>query len=377
MIIEERASKQEDFKGAALISSKLKRILKRFGINPDRDIRKINAVACRPPKSEDPTPTQISCCKPRVWKEIDKFEPELILLLGGGAVQSFLEDRWVHGEVGGIYRWRGWKIPDRDTGAWVAPAYHTGFFHKDSSPAAEVVWERDLEQALNLLHVPKPKVVDEASGVRILTDREEIEDYLQALNCGMTDLIAFDWETTGLKPHRREQRLKSVAIAESRYDAVAFPLFKKNYQTLRRIFASRSIGKIAANMKFEDNWSNVKMKGPVNGWIWDTMVAAHCLDNRPGITGLKFQAYVQYGILDYDSHMSYLLKSTDEEKEKYGANSLNRIDEIDLEELLIYNGIDAMLEYRLAMDQMAAFGIEDIRRYMIQQGISTGEMKWQ
>ncbi len=43
-------------------------------------------------------------------------------------------------------------------------------------------------------------------------------------------------------------------------------------------------------MKYEDTWSREKLKQQGKGWLWDSMIAAHILDNRPGVTGLKFPA---------------------------------------------------------------------------------------
>jgi hypothetical protein len=78
------------------------------------------------------------------------------------------------------------------------------------------------------------------------------------------------------------------------------------------------------------------------------MIATHILDNRPGIAGLKFQAFVQYGIEDYSSHIESYLKSDS----KWGANGKNRVHKAPQRDLLIYCGMDALLEFNLIMDQM-------------------------
>ena len=111
--------------------------------------------------------------------------------------------------------------------------------------------------------------------------------------------------------------------------------------------------KIAHNLKFENLWSSIKLKQPVNGWIWDSMLFAHIEDNRQGITGLKFQVYVNFGIIDYDSEIAPYLDS----KSKDG-NAFNRIKELiktreGKEKLLTYCGLDALYGHKLAMRQMA------------------------
>jgi hypothetical protein len=129
---------------------------------------------------------------------------------------------------------------------------------------------------------------------------------------------------------------------------------------LKKVLTHERIWKIAANMKFEEIWSREILKIRVANWLWDSMLAAHNLDNRQEITGLKFQAYVNYGIIDYDSHIKPFLQS----KEENNGNAFNRIHEVDLFDLLTYCGIDSMLEYRLAFDQMKLMGILDPAYYV-------------
>ena len=106
--------------------------------------------------------------------------------------------------------------------------------------------------------------------------------------------------------------------------------------------------KIAQNLKFEDRWTRVKLGHPVRNWLWDTMLAAHVLDYRRGITSLEFQAFVQLGVQLYDKHIKPYLKSV-------GQSRFNRIKELDLKDLLLYNGMDSLLTYKIAMKQMKVF----------------------
>ncbi len=108
-------------------------------------------------------------------------------------------------------------------------------------------------------------------------------------------LAAFDYETTGLKPHARGHRIKCASVAFSPDVVYAFmmPGKKKDREPLIRFLRNRHIKKIASNIKFEEQWSNVRLGTEVKGWHWDTMLNAHVFDNRPGhITSIKFQAYV-------------------------------------------------------------------------------------
>ena len=85
------------------------------------------------------------------------------------------------------------------------------------------------------------------------------------------------------------------------------------------------------------------------------MQAAHILDNRPGITGLKFQSYVQFGVLGYDDDAAPYLKSAD----SYGVNRIMELigTKEGSQKLLLYNGIDSLMAYRLALPQMEVLRI--------------------
>ena len=111
-------------------------------------------------------------------------------------------------------------------------------------------------------------------------------------------------------------------------------------------------------MKFEDTWLKVMYDIDVVPWVWDTMLAAHVLDNRPGITGLKFQSYVQFGVESYDDDVAPYIRSDD-------PDTPNRVMECMAspamrEKLMVYCGIDSLLTRRLALVQARELGFEDI-----------------
>ena len=78
------------------------------------------------------------------------------------------------------------------------------------------------------------------------------------------------------------------------------------------------------------------------------MLAAHVLNYARGVTGLKFQAFVLLGAESYNNHIEPFLKSV-------GKSPFNRIQDIDLKDLLLYNGLDSLLEYKVAMKQIKQF----------------------
>lgn len=333
----------------------LRRKLKWQGIDLDRDCRSTYAIHCY--SKDTPTERQIEACRSRVWQEIEAFRPQLILLLGTQALQSFLSHR--KRGLGSITKWRGWAIPDRDADAWVVPMFHPQevLWASEKNPAVERVFELDLIKAMSMLDKPLYRpMVRESAGVEIITDPKELNDRLHAVN-EMEGLLAYDYETTGLKCQRDGHEIVTCAFATTEEHAVAFNMPKpgtKGRRLWKNILENNNIKKIAHNIKFEDTWSALHVPAKVQNWFWDTMLAAHVMDNREGVTGLKFQAYVQFGVIDYSSHIdSYL--SSDEDA---GGNGINKIHKAPRKEILIYNGVDAMLEYRLAIKQMKELGVD-------------------
>jgi DNA polymerase len=349
LIIAEAPGAEEDKRGIQLVGDAgtlFRRYLRSLGVDLDRDCWKTNAINCRPPGNRKPTIKEIEACRPRVWDVIENEKPRLIILCGEVAVESFLGHRWPK-DLGTIGKWRGWYIPDRRTGAWVAPTYHPSYIMRsEKEPAKGVIFKGDLQGALNHLDIPHPPADD---NIYIIREEQETIDYLKKVymrGVKSPELISFDYETTGLKPHAPGHRIVCCAIGEAG-GTTAFMITDKVKPRLKRVLREPDIPKTAHNMKFEESWSRVILNTPVAGWRWDSMLGAHVQNNRPYITGLKFQAYVNFGIEDYSSHLEPLLES-----KKNNANSFNKIDEIDPQELLLYCGRDALIQRRLALKQM-------------------------
>jgi hypothetical protein len=126
------------------------------------------------------------------------------------------------------------------------------------------------------------------------------------------------------------------------------PKTRRERQPFVDLLANPKIGKIAQNMKFEEAWSVVRLHQPVQNWEHDPMQASHIMDNRAGITGLKFQVYVQFGVPDYSSEIEPYLDA-----DKTNANSFNTVLKlIELpggkEKLMKYCAYDSIYEYRLS-----------------------------
>ncbi|MEN6487872.1 MAG: hypothetical protein ABFD66_03155, partial [Smithella sp.] len=172
-------------------------------------------------------------------------------------------------------------------------------------------------------------------------------------------LIAIDYETTGRKPEREGHTIYTCAICFEGKTTVAFPI-RENAELKKELgvlMANRHVRKIAANFKFEDRWTRAILGVRPKGWVWDTCLAAHILDNRSDITGLKFQAAVNAGVFDYGSSMKLFFDKAAPGEVKYGANRRNYISSAPLGDLLTYNGMDAALEFFIAKKQAEILGV--------------------
>jgi len=321
----------------------LRKILSKYGINLFRDCLSLNAVNCRPP-DRVPTGVEVDHCRSvLVWKALQKYQPKLILVLGNFAIDSVITHRM--GKAG-LERYRGWTIPDQELKAWVCPLFDPGYvYYKEKATDIMTIWEQDIERALSVLHAvfpryPKPQI--------------EITKDLGFLK-SLKGLTAFDYETTGLKPQGRKHEIVCVSVAPREDLVYVFeaPNSARDWLPWRK-WLNSTTPKMAHNLKYEDTWSREILKVPVRGWEWDSMLATHVLDNRPGISSLKFQTYVNFGIVDYSDDVSPYLRSSDEGE---GGNAINRVKELmrstkGRQSLLEYCALDSAYEYRLAKKQM-------------------------
>jgi len=346
------------------IGRQLQRMYKDFGIDLFEDCVNINAVNCLPSATQAPSDYEVTCCRGTVQQVIDEFKPKLIILFGNAALSSVIGSRWKK-ELGGIGKWRGWQIPDRELRAWVCPVFSPEYMQKQQGfTEVENIWEQDLSEAFACLQkeFPIPEFQDDRKSVQIVQPQAVVPllDSLPKLYTGQTAYI--DYEATGLKPHAKGHRIVCTAISPEPNLSYVFmgPTNKLQRAALSRFLSSPKIGKAAANMKFEHAWSLIRVGVETAPWIWDTMQAAHILDNRPGTTGLKFQAYVQLGVQDYDSHIHHYLSGCAPGQDSKSANRINRIFELvekdGGKELMMYCGLDALYEHQLGILQMKKLG---------------------
>lgn len=354
LIVGEAPGAEEDRKGIQFVGKTgqhLRDVLRQFNIDMRVDCYITNTLICRPPKNDTPTDDQIDYCLPNLRKTIDDLKPVVIIPLGAAAVKAVLSLAYKP-DPGGVTEWAGWKIPCQKWNCWICPTYHPSFVVRaedERNPVPSLFFERHLEQASRLTSRPWKHVPNYSDQVeRFYEPLRAAKVIRQMIRAG--GVLAWDLETDRLKPDHSDARIVSCSVCWNGKKTIAYPFRGEAIAATREMVRS-DLPKIGAINKFEDRWSRAILKTPVRNWWWDCCVGQHLCDNRRGITSVKFQAFARLGLSAYNEHINPFLES-----EEKGSNSPNRIDDIDLDELLLYNGLDSLVEFKIGMSQMKEIG---------------------
>lgn len=323
----------------------LESVLKASGFHMRDDCILHNALSCRPiGKPHDQT---VSHCRPNVTKAIKDHDPNVIILMGAEAIESVLSTMWKE-DIGGMGLWVGTAIPGHKPNAWICPTYNpAAVLRSADDPVRRLMFEEHVATALTLANSkPWPDGPPNwAACVEIIMGDEDAASRIRQIRGGT---IAFDFENSPLKPDSPTRFLRCASICWNGEETIAFPWGPQVYKAFRDLMGDPDVAKIAHNIKHEDRWCNI-LGMPVYGWFQDTMLMAHAIDSRTGITSLKFQAFATLGQSDYAAHITPFFESK-------GGNTHNRIKQLDLPSLLRYNGLDSLLEYLLAVHQSNRIG---------------------
>ena len=292
-------------------------------------------------------------CRPNLERTIREKQPDVILLLGAIPISSFLSTRFPSPmSNGGMGRWTGWKIPCRNPNTWVCPTWHPSYLLREKNDVMQREWERHLKAAFELEGKPWQEIPNERGEVRCIFDPDEAAREIADLWGGefSPDVpIAFDYESNMLKPDSNEARIVCCSMSNGN-KTITYPWHGKAKEATGKFLQSR-IPKVTYNAKFEVRWTLKEFGHGVRNVAWDGMLAAHAIDNRSGVTGCDFQAFVNLGMPDYWSRVGPYLKA-----KRKGGNEPNRVGEVDLESLLLYCGTDSLIEWKLAEVQKRIMG---------------------
>lgn len=348
MILAEAPGKDEDDQGKQLVGNsghELMRILYKHGIDMRRDCVLENSLRCRPPDNKIKNKKSIAYCRPNVINTIEEYNPVVIIVLGGVAVQSLLGWLWKE-DIGGINRWAGFQIPNQRLNAWICPTFHPAYLLREKSPVLDKRFEEHLEAAVSHKHRPWEEKPDYEKKIQIVYNVSDVPRILERYKEG---ILSFDYETNMLKPDSQKARIVCCSFCWQGKETVAFPWHGEAIKATRKLLERRTIRLTAANLPFEDRWTRAKLGLEIGDrWLHDSVNGAHVIYNASkirAVTSLKFQAFALLGIEPYDDHIKPFLKAK-------GGNGVNRIDQVDLKSLLLYNGLDSLFEFQVAKKQM-------------------------
>lgn len=312
------------------------------GISLENDCVTTFATICHTTKDIS---ERVAHCRPNLLNTIKHVDPEIILLLGQPAVESLIGHIWKEG-VGSIDKWARWVIPYVDLNAWVCALWHPGQLLDAREKQRNKYFNDTLSELFACTGRPHKVKPDYEAQVKVVHDTEIAARLLADIRPG--DLIGFDYECNMLNPYSDKAKLICASVA-MHGRAIGFPWQGRAIDEMSRILRDGRIKKVAANMKMEEKWTMEFLGHPVEGWVWDVVNAAHILDPRDGVTGLKFQSFTRLGIPSYDDHIKKFLQPN-------GSAETNQIlEQIDPGELMLYCGLDSLLTLTIALQQKPLF----------------------
>ena len=314
------------------------------GFDIETDVWSTFALICHPHDKLKDAGKQITYCRPNITNALSARKPRVVVAMGPMALRSLIAPYWR--SVGDMERWVGWRIPTPD-GYWICPTYSPSFAKHHKNDLIRKQFAQHIETAMKIETRPaKPR--DWKAEVEIIYDDIEAARALRDMHRA-GGWVAIDYETNCLKPEYPEAEIISCAASNGERTISYFWQGAAIKATSKLLRSDRTM-KIASNLKMEERWTFKHLGHRVRNWGWDTMLAAHCLDNRQGICGLKFQSFVNLGAPSYNQTVEPYLRS---------SGWYNRIKKIHPQDLLLYGGMDALLEFELAMHQRKEMGHED------------------
>lgn len=312
-----------------------------------------SAMICHPTKPW--TDVNVASCRPTLLRTIDEHKPKVVILLGPATVRSLMPSER-GGLVGAHQRWVGFTIPSWQHQAWLCPTWdarQVKRFRED--PVVLKLWRDHFRRARDLVAVA-PDALDVASmqkSCELIKSPRDARLRLKDLAKVKRGELAFDYESTCLKPDKEGARLLAASFCLDGEGTFAFPIRDVEMaEAMSPVLRNEGLRKIGSNIKHEERWTKKVLGHGVAGWWHDTLQAAHCLDNRRGITSIKFQIYLYHGVPDYNQFVDPFI----EEDPKTG---LNRLAAMDQEDLLTYNSMDSLCEYLVCKKQRPLLRLEE------------------
>jgi len=334
-------------------------VLDDLNIDLEEDCWVVNAVFCRPPDNKPPTDQHIAECRNRLLKVIKDLDPLVVVPMGSIATKGLIQHR-ISGRLNKIKAsdFVGKRIPDQDLKRWVCPTSDPAYLLKNNDKVLHRFFKDCLKQAFLHTDIPLTQL---DTGVKTT---EEVLVAIKWLKNAYkrSTIVSFDYETTGLKPHKEGHKIPCASIAyfdieEKVFKAYGFPMFEDTtFQKCwkRLMIGSRNIKLIAHNMSFEAMWTFEKYGYWPKDWLWDTCLSAHCLNSKQK-TSLKFHVFTEFGVIGYDESVDKYITTLKKGEDEKSKNSFNNVRKAPFKDLMKYCAYDSLYTLHLYHIQKKQF----------------------
>jgi uracil-DNA glycosylase family 4 len=259
------------------------------------DVMLSNVCLCRPENNADPPKTAVAACKPRLDAEIAKSGVKQILAVGGTAASALIDPKKkiTNLRVGRPKPYV--ENPEVEVIATWHPAYCLRV--PDAFPS--------FVSDTNKLHggysadwtEPRYKIFDSPSGVRSAVERLQSlpGPFVIDIECGV------EKDTAYVHPDHYDLLCLGIAYAPGRAVVLGGSglIHPEVSRAVRRLLRTHSL--IAHNGKF-DLAGLYPYFGELELWA-DTMLMSYCVDERPGLHGLKKLGIEVLGTPDWEAQI--------------------------------------------------------------------------
>jgi len=302
-------------------------------------IRWNNALKCRPPENRTPTKEEINCCKKYLIEDINKTKPMVIVTFGEVPLSTItdLDDvfvfagRFITARVGGI-------------DCYVYPMYHPSFLlrNEKSDKFYNEFFDACFRRLFTILPDLEPAKVenkeDITKNILVFLNEDEALSYMKDSLYG--NLLAFDIETTTLRPFDKNAKIVSASVANSDV-SISFPFTEKIRDFLIDFMKEKEI--ITHNLKFELEWFYNIYGSRVFDIKWhDTMIQAYLIDYRIPVMKNRKNNTFSLDALTYLNFGFHLKSVTDIDRK-----NITTFDK----KTGIYNALDSKYTYKLYLKQ--------------------------
>lgn len=368
LIYGECPGEAEDANGEQFIGKSGKLLRAQFPKWLTKDLRFDNVVRTRTVtergSNRTPTKEEIDFYSPRLIEDIAATKPKIVLLAGGIPLSWALLGQNIT-----VARGRRFPITIGGHKTWLFPVHHPSFILRvELSRTGEIpgielkrTWINDLKAVVSFAqeenyYCPEPLDQDDfQKDILCLTDIDSVLSALDFLRS--VDKLAFDFETSTLRPYTKGARIVSMAFASAGI-CCSFPFDTEQptwvipgqreaiLEGIEQLFRQRLPQKIAHNLPFELEWL-ISLFGTsiarASEWA-DTESESFVLDERPGGHDLGFCTSL---------HLGFNVKTL-------SNINIKNIDSNPLEELLRYNALDAKATYEVHLRQQEQIATNEL-----------------